>query len=98
VTAIGWSAPAPPPAAYPGSSDRARDPREWRAWRERREHRERERAEVSAQLRALDAQRDRFYAENRFRPGELRRYDRRYDRRRAELERRLDELRPVAWR
>ncbi len=51
-----------------------------------------------AQLRALDAERDRFYAENAWRPGRLRRYERWYAVRRGELERRLEELQPVAWR
>ena len=93
----GWSGPeapaypAPPPAAYPG---RLRDAREWRE----RRSRERELAEVTAQLRELDAQRDRFHAENRYRPGKLRRYDRGYAARRAELERRYHELQIVAWR
>ncbi len=103
----GWSTPAtpaPPPAAYPGYRGygeaypgypgQTRDPREWREHR----WRDRELAEVTAQLRALDAQRDRFYAEYRFRPGKLRRYDRWYAERRAELERRWSELQRVAWR
>ncbi len=75
----------------------------WREgeWRERgwREHewRERDIAELSSRLRALDAERDWFYAENRFRPGRLRRSDRSWLERREELERRLPDLR-VAWR
>ncbi len=106
--------PAPPPAASPAYPDRPRDPREWREheWREHewrangwrddggREHRwrEHELAEVSAQLRALDAQRDRFYAENGWNPWRARRFERWYQVRRAELERRWNELQPVAWR
>ncbi len=99
----GWSGPAspaypaPPPAAYPAYPaypDRPRDPREWREHR----WREHELAEVSAQLRALDAQRDRFYAENGWNPWRARRFERWYQVRRAELERRWNELQPVAWR
>ncbi len=96
----GWSGPAypAPPAAYPGYGEAPRPaPREWREWRESR-WRERERAEVAAQLRALDAERDRFYAENGWRPGRVRRFERYYVARRAELERRWYELQPVAWR
>jgi hypothetical protein len=97
--AAGWSGPAAAPAypaapaaAYPGYGAPAR--REWREGR----WRERERAEVAAQLRALDAERDRFYAENGWRPGRARRFERYYAARRAELERRWYELQPVAWR
>ncbi len=101
------------PAAYPGYPDAypgypgaypapppGRDWREGRGWREAREWRwrEHERAEVRAQLRALDAERDAFYAANAWRPGRVRRYERSYAVRRAELERRLYELQPVAWR
>ncbi len=94
----GWPAPAASPG-YPGGPDAypAPAPREWRegrAWR----WREHERAEVRAQLRALDAERDAFYAANAWRPGRVRRYERWYAVRRAELERRLYELQPVAWR
>lgn len=81
------------PAAYPAPAP-GRDWREGRAWR----WREHERAEVRAQLRALDAEREAFYAANAWRPGRMRRYERSYAIRRAELERRLYELQPVAWR
>jgi hypothetical protein len=104
----GWSQPGAPygqPDAYAPytASDRPasgawRAWRERREWHERREWREHERAEVSAQLRALDAERDRFYAENGWRPGRARRFERYYAFRRAELERRWYELQPVAWR
>jgi hypothetical protein len=79
-------------------------PREWRdggrhdggwraaAWRER------ELASVRADLRALEAQRAEFHARNAWRPGKLRRFDRWYAERRAELERRWHELQLVAWR
>jgi hypothetical protein len=87
--------PAAPPAAYPAYPEAPRPaPRQWREAR----WRERELAEVSAQLRALDAERDRFYAENGWRPGRVRRYERWYAVRRAELERRWYELQTVAWR
>ncbi len=68
-----------------------REGREWR-WRQH------ERAELRAQLRALDAERDAFYAANAWRPGRVRRYERSYALRRFELERRLYDLQPVAWR
>jgi hypothetical protein len=87
--------PAAPPAAYLAYPEPPRPaPRQWREAR----WRERELAEVSAQLRALDAERDRFYAENGWRPGRVRRYERWYAARRAELERRWYELQTVAWR
>ncbi|HET8540732.1 MAG TPA: hypothetical protein VFL83_12755 [Anaeromyxobacter sp.] len=83
-----------PPAAYPVYDPAPPAPRRWAEWR----WRERELAEVSAQLRALDARRDRFYAENAWRPGRVRRFERWYAARRAELERRWWELQTVAWR
>lgn len=96
----GWSgpvagpvSPAPPASAHPAyAGTPARHD-----WREAR-WRERERAEVAAQLRALDAERDRFYAASGWRPGRVRRFERYYAARRAELERRWYELQPVAWR
>jgi hypothetical protein len=90
----------PAPATYPGAPAAYPAPPAGRDWREAREWRWRahERAEVVAQLRALDAERDAFHAANAWRPGRLRRYDRSYAFRRAELERRLYELQPVAWR
>ena len=83
------------PGAYPAYPEPPR-PAPW-TWREHR-WRERELAEVSAQLRALDAQRDRFYAENRWHPRRARRFERWYAVRRAELERRWYDLQTVAWR
>jgi hypothetical protein len=84
--------PAPwRPAPAPGWRDGG-----WRevAWRER------ELASVRAELRALDARRADFHARNAWRPGQLRRFDRWYLERRAELERRWQELQPqrLAWR
>jgi hypothetical protein len=83
-----------PPAAYPAYPEPRPAPRQWREHR----WRERELAEVNAQLRALDAERDRFYAENGWRPGRARRFERYYGARRAELERRWYDLQTVAWR
>jgi hypothetical protein len=81
--------PAPPPAYREG-------------WRERRGHelgwRERELSSVRADLAALEAQRAEFHEHNAWRPGKLRRYDRWYFERRAELERREHELERIAWR
>jgi hypothetical protein len=85
----------PAAASYPGAPGAYPPPppasREWR-WRAH------ERAEVRAELRALDADRARFHAENAWRPGRIRKYERWYAVRRAELERRLYDLQPVAWR
>jgi hypothetical protein len=53
---------------------------------------------VRAELRELERERDRDPARFAGRPGKLRKYDRAYLARRAELERRLDELRYYAWR
>jgi hypothetical protein len=68
--------------------------RQWRegAWRERRIH------ELRTELRDLDAQRAEVYARYARNPGRLHRFDRWYTVRRAELERRLNELAYVAWR
>jgi hypothetical protein len=91
---------APPPPAYapaPPAPPRFREG--WRepgrgdgGWR----HRELE--AVHARLARLDAERAEFHASNAWRPGKLRRYDRWYFERRAELERRERELERVAWR
>lgn len=77
--------PAPPPAPAP---------RHWRdgSWRER------ELREVRAQLNALEQRRAEFHARNGWRPGKVRRFERWYAARRAELERRWYELQAVAWR
>jgi hypothetical protein len=89
---------APPPAQYPAPPA----PPAWQDWRERRAHeagwRHRELASVHAELRALDAERAEFHARNAWRPGQLRRFDRWYFERRAQLERREHELERVAWR
>jgi len=89
--------PAPPPAYAPPA------PAPYRAdWRERRGHelrwRERELAQVRTDLARLDAERADFHAHNAYRPGLLRKYDRGYFARRAELARREHELERVAWR
>lgn len=62
------------------------------AWRERRIH------ELRAELRELDARRADAYARYGGNPWRLRRFDRWYAVRRAEIERRLNELAYVAWR
>ena len=81
----------PAPAPREEWRDRVRyDRRE--AWRER------EVASCRAGLRALDAARADFYATHAGRPWELRRYERGYLARRADLERRMAELSRVAWR
>lgn len=88
-------APAPwYPAPAPREDWRAhvRDGRREAAWRER------ELASCRAELGTLDAARADFHARNAWRPGQLRRYDRGYWARRAELERRMSELERVAWR
>lgn len=82
-----------PPAAYPAYPA---PPAPWQ-WRETR-WRERELARVSAELAALDAERDRFHAQYGHRPGKARKFERWYASRRAELERRWWELQTVAWR
>ena len=95
-----WSSPAqyrayPQAGAYPSQPEPSRPaPRRWREYR----WRERELAEVNAQLLALDAERARFHAENGWRPGPTRKFERYYAARRAELERRWYELQTVAWR
>jgi hypothetical protein len=61
-------------------------------WRERRVH------ELRAELRELDARRAEAYERFGGNPWRLRRFDRWYAFRRAEIERRLNELAYVAWR
>jgi hypothetical protein len=86
---------APPPAYAPVNEFpvSAAAPH-WRegARRERRIH------ELRAELRALDARRAEAYARFGGNPWRLRRFDRWYAFRRAEIERRLNELAYVAWR
>ncbi len=66
----------------------------WReaAWRDR------ELREIRAELQSLDAQRTDYHARYHRNPGKLRRYDRWYADRRAELERRWHELERFAMR
>ena len=66
-------------------------------WREAR-WRERELWQLRLEFRALDDERARFYAENAYRPGKVRRFERYYAARHAELERRWNALQAVAWR
>jgi hypothetical protein len=60
--------------------------------------RARELAKVRQEMRELDRERERFHARYAGRPGKLRKYDRTYEARRAELERRHHELELYAWR
>jgi hypothetical protein len=89
-----WQPAPPPPAIAPLGEDRGFGHREWRGggWRAR------ELARIDAELRALDAERADFHARFAFRPGALRRFDRGYFVRRAEIEHRRGELVRVAWR
>jgi poly(3-hydroxybutyrate) depolymerase len=77
--------PLPPPQPAP------------HAWRER-SWRDREAAQLRAEFRALEEERARFHAQYGRRPGKIRRYDRRYEARRAELERRWYALQAMAVR
>jgi len=89
-----YPAPQQPYAAYPAPYAPQPAPRVWRdhGWRER------ELRAVRAELRSLDAARARFYAEYGRRPGKVRKFERWYAARRAELVRRWSELQMVAWR
>jgi hypothetical protein len=81
-------------AAWP-ASPRPEAARRWREaeWREHRLQR------IRSEIRALDLERADFHARNAWSPRRLRRYDRWYVERRAELERRYAELQQqVAWR
>ena len=93
----------------PGAVDRDRDGRDDR-WE--RDHRSTENElrfrrdlprwnqlrALREEFRTLDAERDRFYASGRHRPRDVRRFERWYTFRRAELDRRWDALQEVAWR
>ncbi len=83
-----------PPAPAPGRWDATWRDGSWRhgSWRER------ELMQVQAELRALDAQRAELHARFAWNPRKLRKFDRWYGVRRAELERRWYELQYVAWR
>jgi aminoglycoside phosphotransferase (APT) family kinase protein len=92
-----------PPPVYTPPVVQPPAPPEYRGeWRARHGHqlswRERELAQVRADLARLDAERADFRAHYAYRPGQLRRFDRRYFERRAQLERRERELERVAWR
>lgn len=85
-----------PPAGWGPSQERPAPPppRRWRegAWRERRVF------ELRAELRALDLRRAEAEARFGWSPYRRWRIERWYAARRAEIERRLWELQPVAWR
>jgi poly(3-hydroxybutyrate) depolymerase len=66
-------------------------------WREAR-WRERELFSLRAEFRALDDERARFYAQPGVRRGQARRFERYYAERRADLERRWNDLQYVAMR
>lgn len=90
-TAVVYHRPQPYPPPAPGwQADR-------RPWRES-SWRQREVARVRTEIRDLDAQRAEFHARFAGRPGKLRKFDRWYSFRRAELERRYWELQRFAWR
>lgn len=87
--------PAPQPYPYPEPAPGWQgDRRPWGegSWRWR------ELAEIRGEMRDLDARRAEFYARWGWRPGQVRRFERWYAWRRAELERRAWELQRVAWR
>lgn len=83
-----WAQPAPRPA--PHAPPRA-------TWHDAR-WRERELAALRAEFRALDDERARFLARYGHRPGKVRKFEREYAFRRAELEHRWDALQAVAYR
>lgn len=87
-----------PPAAYPAPAHPGPTPA-WRdgSWRQA-SWRDRELREVRAELRALDQERAVFHARHAGHPGKVRKFERSYAERRAQLERRWYELQAVAWR
>lgn len=88
------AAPWAPPAAHPAPYRPPRHvPDRWTeaGWRER------ELAHLRTEFRDLDRRREAFYARHRG-PGQVRRFERWYAARRAELERRWNDLQYVAWR
>ena len=54
--------------------------------------------EIRRELRALEVERADFHARYAGRPGKIRKFERQYAERRAELEARWDALRYYAWR
>jgi hypothetical protein len=81
------------PAYLPPADAGWRGDRDGRGgWRARELH------AVRAELRDLDAARARFYAEGPRSRREMARFERWFDERRAELERRRDRLQSYAWR
>jgi hypothetical protein len=91
---VAYLPPAPQPVYAPAPAYPVAPAPYWRGggWRARRIH------EVREELRELDARRADEYARSGGNPWRMRRFDRWYAFRRAELERRLSELTYVAWR
>ncbi|WP_242346121.1 hypothetical protein [Anaeromyxobacter terrae] len=86
--------PAPADWGRDGGPDWGRDGRDWR----HESPREREAREIRRELRELEDTRADFYARFGGRPGKVRRFERWYAERRAELDARWDALRTYAWR
>lgn len=86
-----------PPVYAPPYGPPAYAPPAPRVWREAR-WRERELAQLRAEFRALEDERARFYARNGHRPGKIRKFERWYASRRAELESRWQAAQAYAWR
>ncbi len=94
-----WDGDDRPAVAHPGPYDRPGPgwQGEHRRWREG-SWRWRELAQIRAEMRELEARRAEFYARPGWFPGQVRRFERWYAFRRAELDRRTFELQRVAWR
>jgi hypothetical protein len=87
------------PLPRPAPADWGRDVRHDQGRDSRYESpREREAREIRRELRELEDTRADFYARYAGRPGKVRRFERWYAARRAELEARRDALRAYAWR
>lgn len=90
------------PPAYPAPPAPAPDRWDDAGWRDGSSRhgwwRERELMQVRAALLALDEQRAEYHARFAWHPRKLRKFERWYAVRRAELERRWYELQYVAWR
>lgn len=103
--ALAYPAPAYPAPAYPTPASAGYDsgygPAPVNAYGGGWRHdgwRQREAARIRFELTRLERTRDDFYASGEWRPGKVRKFERWYATRRAELERRLGELRWYAAR